>query len=63
MHKSTGDKLGIPDGWVIYRLGDVVTSVLPLGRHTYTSPIFRVRVFYHFTKFRCLTRSGVSDIV
>ena len=33
MHKSTGDKIGIPDGLVIYRLADAVASVLPLGRH------------------------------
>ena len=33
--KSTGDKIGIRDGWVIYRLGDVVTSALPLGRRIY----------------------------
>ena len=25
--KSTGDKIGIPDGWVIYRLGDVVMAI------------------------------------
>ena len=37
--KSSGDKIGIPDSWIIYRLGDAVTSVLPLGRHTSTSPI------------------------
>ena len=37
--KGTGDKIEIPDGWVIiYRLGDAVASVLPLRRHN-TSPI------------------------
>ena len=24
MHKSIGDKIGIPDGWIIYWLGDAV---------------------------------------
>ena len=37
MHK--GDKIGIPDGWVIKQLGDPVAFVLPLGRHASTSPI------------------------
>ena len=41
--KSTGDKIGIPDGWIIYWLGDAATSVLPLGRHTNTSPILLQR--------------------
>ena len=36
----TGDKIGIPDGWVIYWLGDAVTPVVPLGRHANASPIF-----------------------
>ena len=40
MHKSTGDKIGIPDGWVI---GDPVTPVVPLGRHASTSPILLQR--------------------
>ena len=43
MHKSTGDKIGVPDNWVIYWLGDGATSVLPLRRHTDTSPIFSQR--------------------
>ena len=42
---STGDKIGIPDGWVTYWLGDAATSVLPLRRHTCTntSPILSQR--------------------
>ena len=42
---STGDKIGIPDGWVTYWLGDATTSVLPLRRHTCTntSPILSQR--------------------
>ena len=43
MYKSTGDKIGIPDGLVIYRLADAVTSVLPLGRHASISPILSQR--------------------
>ena len=43
MYKSTGDKIGIPDGWVIYRLGDAVTSVFPLGRQVSISPILSQR--------------------
>ena len=39
MHKSTGDKIGIPDSWIIYWLGDAVTHVVPLGRHANTGPI------------------------
>ena len=27
--KSTGDKIGVPDSWVIKRLGDRVTPVVP----------------------------------
>ena len=41
--KSTGDKIGIPDGLVIHWLGDVVTFVLPLRRHASTSPILSQR--------------------
>ena len=37
--KRTGDKIGILDSWVIQRLGDEVTTALPLGRHANTSPI------------------------
>ena len=37
-----GDKIGIPDGLVIYRLADAVTSVLPLGRYASISPIIIV---------------------
>ena len=36
--KSTGDKIGIPDGWVIYH-----TVGFPLRRHTSTSPILSQR--------------------
>ena len=36
MHKSAEDKIGIPDGLVIYWLAD---AVLPLGRHASISPI------------------------
>ena len=43
MHKKYRRQARIPDGWVIYRLGDVVTSVLPLGRHSNTSPILSQR--------------------
>ena len=45
MHKKyyTEDKIGIADGWVIYQLGDAVTSVLPLGRHASTRPILKQR--------------------
>ena len=35
--------MGIPDGWVIYRLGDAVAFVFPLGRHASTSPILLQR--------------------
>ena len=43
MHKGTADKIGIPGRWVIYQLGDVLTSVLPLGSHASTSPILSQR--------------------
>ena len=52
--KSTGDKIGIPDGWGIYRLGDVVTSVLPLGRHTNPGPILSQR----YSSIRAVPRTS-----
>ena len=42
IHKKYGDKIRIANSWVIYWLGDGVT-VLPLGRHTNTSPILSQR--------------------
>ena len=39
----TGDKIGIPDGWIIQLLGDAVTSVFLLEKHASTSPILSQR--------------------
>ena len=41
--KNSGDKIGIPDGLVIYWLGDAVAFVLRLRRHASTSPILLQR--------------------
>ena len=52
--KSTGDKIGIPDGWVIYCLGDAGTSVLLPGRHANTSPILSQR----YSSIRAVPRAS-----
>ena len=72
-HKSTGDKMGIPGGWVIYWLGD---ALLPYGRHAITIPIlsqsikllhlimYRTEVYVltkHFTGVRVLLDSSAGS--